>query len=184
MSWEEILKEDERFADMVRLLDSMTRRGKEALERNASNDHDSGKYYSKKSGPKVLNHFEVPMQDDDPSFDIEDDGASTPILSEPRDSLKTSRLNGSGTAQSASSKSSATNHSTVEPDSEEDDERYARSDPNQADVSNETNSSINQSDMSGCNSSSSEMTSSFESSRNSNDSAVGGLHSEYSISID
>lgn len=53
LTWEEILKEDEKFADIVRLLDSMNRRGQEALQRSVKSEEKS------LGGPKVLNHFEI-----------------------------------------------------------------------------------------------------------------------------
>lgn len=54
MTWEEILKEDERFADMVRLLDGMKTRAKEALEKTVKSEE-------KQLGGRVLNAFSMSM---------------------------------------------------------------------------------------------------------------------------
>jgi hypothetical protein len=55
MTWEDILGQDEKFADMVRLLDSMNRRGKEALEKTVKSEEKH------LGGPKVLSHFDIPV---------------------------------------------------------------------------------------------------------------------------
>lgn len=149
MSWEEILKEDEKFADMVRLLDSMTRRGKEALEKVAT-----GHVHTGKSGPKVLNHFDIP---EDPSI-------------QPEGKTSAKKGNHSLAGLTATTRTSTTDGSTIEPDSEEDDDDDddETTDQSEANTSNATESQNE----------SSEALSSFEVSRGMNS------NSEFSISID
>lgn len=118
MSWEEILKEDEKFADMVRLLDSMTRRGREALEKVAT-----GPVQSIKSGPKVLNHFDIPKDSS-----IEPEGKTF------------AKGNHSLARSTATTRTSTTDGSTIEPDSEDDDDDDETTDQSEANTSNATES--------------------------------------------
>lgn len=100
LTWDEILKEDERFADIVRLLDSMNRRGQEALQRTVKSEEKS------LGGPKVLNHFEIT------------DGPKRNLLGSSKKSLTSTVGSGSagGTHSGSSSVRSRVDDSTIEPD--------------------------------------------------------------------
>lgn len=116
MAWEDILKEDTRFADMVKLLETMTRRGKKALEKIAAVSDKPVK-----SGPKVLNHFEIPA-DESIEMDRRLSGKHHQNL------MRSTMTNRTGTTE---------DNSTIEADSgDDDDEDDATTDPSGIDTSN------------------------------------------------
>lgn len=100
LSWEDILVQDERFADMVRLLDSMNRRGKEALEKTVKSEEKS------LGGPKVLSHFAIPG-----AIESTSSGSSKKCLRTTAGSGKESIR-----ASVSSSTRSRADDSTIEPD--------------------------------------------------------------------
>jgi hypothetical protein len=84
LTWEEILQQDEKFANMVTLLDDMNRRAKEALSKTVQSE-------VKSIGGRVLNHFSMPSMSSEHEMEHEED-------EEEGMSLDTSRTTGMKTS--------------------------------------------------------------------------------------
>ena len=160
MTWDDILVQDEKFADMVRLLDSMNRRGKEALEKTTKSEEKS------LGGPKVLNHFDIPGSSNSVALGLSKNSLKSTIGS---GSDKTS-LKGSSSARSQAGES------TIEPDTTTSDTETEAETTDQSNVQDTSRTSSNQLESS--DGDASLTSSSFDISRGM------ASNSEFSISID